>query len=361
MTSDAVHGHANITADVTRATTALLAGHLVAVPTETVYGLGALVGVAGAVERIFSVKDRPRGHPLIVHISSADALAAWARDVPSYASALAGALWPGPLTLVLPRSDLAPDAVTGGRSTVALRVPAHPVTLGLLRALDDADPDGAPHGLAAPSANRHGRVSPTTAAHVADDLGPHLRPGDLILDGGECTVGVESTIVDCTGERPLILRPGSIGAIEIGRVSGMAPGDSTSDADTGTDTVRDEAVTRSATGEVWPGGLASHYAPRAAVHLATQADVAVIAEAAQARGERVGLVAPGSVTTPPGVMRLAAPDDTPTYAARVYAALRSADVAGITFIVAVAPTDDSALATAIRDRLMRAAAPRQQA
>jgi L-threonylcarbamoyladenylate synthase len=279
--------------------------------------------------------------------------------VPPYAAALAEALWPGPLTLVLARSERAPDAVTGGRSTVALRVPAHPTTLEVLRALDAADPDGAPHGLAAPSANRHGRVSPTTAAHVADDLGPHLRAGDLILDGGECTVGIESTIIDCTGAVPSILRPGSIGWSEIARITGIAPAADARQVDAGQPAARVDAGTRSAAGEVWPGGLASHYAPRAVVHVVSQAEVTDMAAAARAQGARVGLLAPASVATPPDAARLAAPDDTAGYATCVYAALRSADSADITVVIAVPPDDDSPLAAAVRDRLMRAAAPRR--
>jgi L-threonylcarbamoyladenylate synthase len=202
-------------------------------------------------------------------------------------------------------------------------------------------------------------VSPTTAAHVADDLGPHLRAGDLILDGGECTVGIESTIIDCTGAVPSILRPGSIGWSEIARITGIAPAADARQVDAGQPAARVDAGTRSAAGEVWPGGLASHYAPRAVVHVVSQAEVTDMAAAARAQGARVGLLAPASVATPPDTARLAAPDDTAAYAACVYAALRSADSADITVVIAVPPDDDSPLATAVRDRLMRAAAPRR--
>lgn len=347
-------GHTWLTTDPVRAADALRRGHLVAVPTETVYGLAGLVGTPGAVERIFTVKDRPTGHPLIVHIADSEALTAWASDIPDFAHALAARCWPGPLTLVLPRSARVPDAVTGGRPSVALRVSAHPMMHAILRALDVADPDGAPHGLAAPSANRHGRVSPTTAQHVIDDIAPYLLTGDLVLDGGTCAIGLESTIVDCTGVAPALLRPGDVGAADVERITGLR-------VTAGPDVRQVD--------EAWPGGLPSHYAPRARVMLCTAAEVAVTASeagsAAIASGAsgssgasgavRAGLLAPADVPTPTGVMRLAAPDDEAAYAATLYAALREADRQSLDLVLAVAPTSASALATAVHDRLQRAA------
>lgn len=184
----------------------LLAGNLVAFPTETVYGLGANACNAAAVARIYSVKGRPEDHPLIVHVASMDVLGDWADDVPGYAIALARDFWPGPMTLIMNRSSLAEDFVTGGQDTVGIRVPDHPVALALLEAFSKIGGKG----VAAPSANRFGNVSPTTAQAVADELSMYLADADQIIDGGPCKVGVESTIIDCTGGAPKILRPGAI-------------------------------------------------------------------------------------------------------------------------------------------------------
>jgi len=226
------------TALLDQAVRVLRQGGLVAFPTETVYGLGADAGNELAVRRIFAAKGRPSTHPLIVHLAAADAMDAWAREVPSPARRLAEAFWPGPLTLVLPRSDLASDAVTGGQPTVALRVPAHPVALELLARFGG--------GIAAPSANRFGGVSPTTADHVRADLGSDV---DLVLDGGPCTVGVESTIVDLSSETLSILRPGGVPQEEIERVLGLS------------------VPVRAEGGPRMPGTLPSHYAPRAGLVL----------------------------------------------------------------------------------------------
>ena len=331
-----------LTTDPARAAQTLLAGQAVALPTETVYGLGALVGVPGAVERIFTIKDRPVGHPLIVHIADADALAAWAVDVPAYAQQLATAYWPGPLTLVLRRSGRVPDVVTGGRDTVAIRVPAHPVMQQVLRALDVTDAAGAPHGVAAPSANRHGRVSPTAAEHVVADLGAYLDADDAVLDGGACTVGVESTIVDCTATVPVLLRPGSIGPDDIARVTATAVEIAGADPQPG---------------EAWPGGLASHYAPQAQVRVVAEDALADTARAAAGAepGRRVGVIAPAQVPTPATCVRLAAPTTDADYAAQLYAALRGADEQRLGQVLAVAPTGASGIARAVRDRLCRAA------
>ena len=188
--------------DLARAARALADGRLVAFPTETVFGLGANALDPAAVARIFAAKGRPADHPLIVHVSDPALLDTLAIDVPEYARALAAAFWPGPLTLILPRSSVVPDAVTGGQPTVGVRVPSHPVALQLLRAFEALGG----RGVAAPSANRFGRVSPTTAQAVRDELGEHLETGDLVVEGEPSSVGIESTIVDCTGPAPVILR-----------------------------------------------------------------------------------------------------------------------------------------------------------
>ncbi len=258
-----------LTADPARAVEALLAGGLVALPTETVYGLGADAEQPHAVARVFAVKGRPADHPLIVHVRGAEDLDAWARDIPPYARALAEALWPGPLTLVLPRSARAGDHVTGGQDTVGLRAPSHPVAREVLAALGG-------RGIAAPSANRFGRVSPTTAQHVLDELGALLDPAtDLVLDGGACDVGVESTILDCTGERPRLLRPGAVDADTVA-IAGGVPLDPE-----GVSSVRA------------PGTLASHYAPSARVTVADEDGLAEALAAAAARRPRTGGAARG--------------------------------------------------------------------
>ena len=300
------------------AAAACLARHgLVGLPTETVYGLAANALDDRAVGRVFEVKGRPADHPVIVHVADSAQVARWGRSVPAYAHALAEALWPGPLTLVVPAADDVPRFVTGGQPTVGLRCPAHPVALALI---DEAGP------LAAPSANRFGQVSPTSAADVVADIGDLLDPElDMVLDGGDCPVGVESTILDCTGDAPRILRWGAVELTDVEAVTGLA-------VSTAPSAVRA------------PGGLASHYAPRARVHL--QGDPA----------EGSGLLAPSGFATPPGVRRLATPASTREYAACLYRALRDADELGLTDIWAVPPDDSSALATAVRDRLSRAAA-----
>ena len=315
-----------LTRSTERAADVLRAGGLAAVPTETVYGLAADALQPGAVARIYAVKGRPADHPLIVHLLAGSEVDAWAREVPAYAGALAEAFWPGPLTLVLRRSARAGDHVTGGQDTVGLRVPAHPAMRDVLRAL------GPGAGLAAPSANRFGRVSPTTAAHVLHELAGLLVPGrDVVLDGGVAEVGVESTIVDCTGPQPRLLRPGGVGGEQVAAATGLPLG-------TG-------STARA------PGTLASHYAPAARVRLVPAQDVVD-----QPPGCAVtGLLAPSHVPTPVGVVRLAAPADATGYARCLYAALREADALGLAQVLAVPPEDDGPLATAVRDRLTRAA------
>jgi L-threonylcarbamoyladenylate synthase len=293
----------------------------VAFPTETVYGLGADASNAAAVARIYSVKGRPADHPLIVHVASMDGLGDWARDVPSYAISLARDFWPGPMTLVVPRSDLAGDFVTGGQDTVGVRVPAHPVALGLLEAFVRAGGKG----VAAPSANRFGNVSPTSAQAVATELGDYLADGDQILDGGACDVGVESTIIDCTGDTPKILRPGAITVEMIEQSTGLKVVGNV-----------DEPVIRVS------GSLDSHYAPAATVVL----------DQSPTAGQ--GFIAMADVVAAEGVVRLAAPKTHEEFAQVLYAALRAADEQGLATVVVQQPVGDG-IAIAIRDRLKRAA------
>ena len=306
----------------------LLAGNLVAFPTETVYGLGADACNADAVERIYSAKGRPADHPLIVHVGSMDALGDWASDVPEYAISLARDFWPGPMTLIMKRSALAGDFVTGGQDTVGVRVPDHAVALGLL--LSFAQIGG--KGIAAPSANRFGNVSPTTAQAVEDELSEYLADADQILDGGPCQVGVESTIIDCTGDVPRILRPGAVTAEMIRESTGLSVGDSAAVSD---GAVEQKEIRVS-------GSLDSHYAPVATVVL-DQSPVA---------GQ--GFIAMADVATPDGVVRLAAPKTHDDFARVLYAALRAADDQKLQIVV-VAQPQGVGIAIAIRDRLTRAA------
>jgi L-threonylcarbamoyladenylate synthase len=310
----------NCTADaLTSAAQLLKAGGLVALPTETVYGLGADATNKDAVARIYKVKGRPADHPLIVHIHSMQSLGEWADEIPTYAIALARDFWPGPMTLVLKRSLLAEDFVTGGQPTVGLRVPDHSVALALLSAFEKVGGKG----IAAPSANRFGHVSPTTAHAVQEELGGYLDATDLILDGGASQVGVESTIIDCTSSAPRILRPGAVTSEMIEKSSGLKI------STTGVD-IRVS------------GSLESHYAPSAKVDL----------NRIPISGE--GFIALASYQTPPGVIRLAAPDNVEEFGRVMYQALRAADTEGLESIVVEEPIGDG-LALAIRDRLMRAA------
>ena len=302
----------------------LLAGNLVVFPTETVYGLGADACNELAVARVYSVKGRPADHPLIVHVASMDALGDWADDVPEYAILLARDFWPGPMTLIMKRSSLAGDFVTGGQQTVGVRVPDHPFALGLLEAFARAGGKG----IAAPSANRFGNVSPTTVQAVAAELSEYLAAADQIFDGGPCEVGVESTIIDCTGNAPRILRPGAITQEMILQSTGLN---------------RIECVEHS---EIRvSGSLDSHYAPVATVVL-DQLPVA---------GQ--GFIAMAGLATPDGVVRLAAPQSHDEFARVLYAALRAADEQGLKVVVVAQPMGDG-IAVAIRDRLMRAAGGR---
>ena len=308
-----------IEADARIAAHTLRRGGLVALPTETVYGLGADATNAEAVRRIFAVKGRPVDHPLIVHLADASDLDAWATGVPTYARLLAAAYWPGPLTLVLPKRDSVLDVVTGGQPTVGLRVPAHALTREVIRLLGT--------GVAAPSANRFGRVSPTTIEHVRADLGPYLDADDALLDGGPCDVGVESTIIDCTGAAPRLLRAGAITPSMVEETTGL-------------DVLAADGTIRAS------GTLASHYAPHATVHVVSARDFTARTGA--------GLIAEASVPTPEGMTRLLAAHDVGAYARDLYAALRASDEHGLTDVVAVLPAD-SGIGIAVRDRLRRAA------
>lgn len=301
------------------AVTALRNGGLCVVPTETVYGLAADARNEGAVRRIFETKGRPADHPLIVHIASAADVDDWAREIPAYARLLAAAYWPGPLTLILPKASSVPMIVTGGQDTVGIRIPAHPLTRELIATLDS--------GIAAPSANRFGKVSPTTLQHVLADIGPLLETSDAVLDGGPCTIGVESTIVDCTGPNPRLLRTGAITVAMI-------------EESTGLDVVATDGSVRAS------GTLASHYAPSAAVIVCTSDAVPTASGA--------GLIAMRDIPTPEGMHRLLSAADLGEYARGLYAALREADLQALPKIVAVLPSDEG-LGSAIRDRLGRAA------
>jgi L-threonylcarbamoyladenylate synthase len=299
----------------------LLAGGLVAFPTETVYGLGADACNAEAVARIYAAKGRPTDHPLIVHVASMDGLGDWAADVPAYAIALARDFWPGPMTLVVKRSALAAEFVTGWQDTVGVRVPNHPVALGLLEAFASAGGKG----VAAPSANRFGNVSPTTSQAVSDELRDYLADGDLILDGGACDVGVESTIIDCTGDAPKILRPGAITAQMITECTEIS---------VNREPLEDNTIRVS-------GSLEAHYSPAATVVL----------DQSPVPGQ--GFIAMADVVAGEGVVRLAAPKTHEEFARVLYSALRAADEQGLATVVVAQPAGEG-IAVAIRDRLKRA-------
>jgi L-threonylcarbamoyladenylate synthase len=309
------------TDSVKAAAHSLIAGHLVAFPTETVYGLGADATNETAIAKIYKAKGRPADHPLIVHIASIDAIDQWAQDISEYAINLARDFWPGPMTLVFNRSDLAKDFITGNQNTVGLRVPNQSIALALLKEFESLGGKG----IAAPSANRFGAVSPTTAQAVKDELENYLdQSNDIILDGGPCQVGVESTIIDCTAQTPQILRLGAITKEMIQESTGLL--------------VIDEAPTDIRVS----GSLESHYSPNAKVVLDTY----------PTSGE--GFIAIDSIQTPPGAIRLAAPSSTEGFARDLYSALRFADAQGLTKVCVIQPQGPG-LAAAIRDRLKRAA------
>jgi L-threonylcarbamoyladenylate synthase len=304
------------------AAASLIAGNLVAFPTETVYGLGADACNKEAVARIYEVKGRPTDHPLIVHILSIEHLDKWASDIPEYAIKLARAFWPGPMTLVLPRTNLAKDFITGGQNNVGIRVPAHTVALALLK---EFEAQGG-LGVAAPSANRFGKVSPTSADDVKEELSDYLKLDDLILDGGPSLVGVESTIINCTNATPMILRPGAITAAMINDLLG----------------IQIEVFTKNNSDQIRaPGLLESHYSPKAKIYLS----------GTPAAGD--GFIALSNFSTPSGVVRLISPDTNEEYARTLYQGLRLADSKKINNVFVVLPNGDD-ISVAICDRLQKA-------
>ena len=304
------------------AAASLISGNLVAFPTETVYGLGADATNKNAVARIYEVKGRPTGHPIIVHISSIDLIEKWATDIPEYAVKLAMSFWPGPMTLILPRTALAKDFVTGCQNNVGLRVPSHKAALALLKEFEAQG--GA--GIAAPSANRFGAVSPTTAKAVELELGSYLSPSDQMLDGGNCEVGIESTIINCTGKFPLVLRPGAITNEMIQEVCRRF--------------LRINPKNFLSNKIKTSGSFDSHYAPKAKVVLNGSIK------------EGSGFIGLKSTETPQGAVRLASPINNLEYAQMLYEALRLADTKGLKEVV-VAPPSNEGLGIAINDRLAK--------
>jgi L-threonylcarbamoyladenylate synthase len=299
----------------------LKAGDLIAFPTETVYGIGADAENKDAVARMYQAKNRPANHPVIVHIAELNDVDYWAKDVPGYAINLMRDFWPGPMTLLLKRREVAGDFLTGAQEIVGLRIPANSVALGLLNEFKAVGG----MGIAAPSANRYGAVSPTTAEAVSQELSEYLLPGDQILDGGPCLVGVESTIIDCSSDNPKILRPGAISAEMIEESTGII--------------LAEVSETKIRTS----GSDKQHYAPKAKVIIDGQSQI----------GE--GLIAMSGVATPQGVIRLAEPKSIEEYARALYAALRQGDSQNLESI-RIIPPDGQGLAVAIRDRINRAAA-----
>jgi L-threonylcarbamoyladenylate synthase len=306
------------------AATSLRSGNLVAFPTETVYGLGADATNKDAVAHLYQVKGRPSDHPLIVHISSMANLDKWASEISEYAIELARTFWPGPMTLILPRTNLAKDFITGNQDSVGIRVPSHPLATALLTEFEEQGG----LGVAAPSANRFGKVSPTTAGDVVEELSSHLSPSDLILDGGPCEVGVESTIINCTQDIPEILRPGAITAAMISDLIGVQ----VNHIITSSNKLMIKA----------PGLLKSHYAPKAKVFLSTTPNP----------GD--GFIALADIHTPSGAIRLASPKNNKEYAQLLYQALRLADTKQLPNVSVIPPTGDD-LAIAICDRLEKCA------
>ena len=307
--------------EIKKAAQALKDGHLVAFPTETVYGLGADATNEKAVSRVYSVKARPTDHPLIVHISSINQLSKWAIDIPEYAIKLAKEFWPGPLTLILKRGDLAKDFITAGQENVGVRVPEHQAAQKLLKEFEDLGG----LGVVAPSANRFGAVSPTTSNHVKEELGETLRASDLILDGGPSSIGIESTIVGCLDPQPVILRPGAITTQMIERATGL------------------HAIESNLKKSIKAAGLlASHYSPKAKVILD------------QIPNPGDGFLAMSNIPTPEGSIRLASPENLEQYASELYSALRSGDDKNLAKIYVILPVE-SGLGEAIRDRLLKSA------
>jgi L-threonylcarbamoyladenylate synthase len=307
---------------INKAARALIDGCLVAFPTETVYGLGADASNPTSVARIYEVKGRPTDHPLIVHISSISQMDKWAVDVPEYAIKLARNFWPGPMTLILNRNLLAKNFITGGQNLVGLRVPSHPTALMLMKEFENMGG----FGVAAPSANRFGAVSPTTSDAVVEEIGTYLSNKDILLDGGASEIGIESTIIDCSGKTPNILRPGFISKELVEEICGLQSGDSFSGS----------KIKSS-------GLLVSHYSPVAEVVL----------DSKTSPGD--GFFAMAEIQTPTGAIRLGSPATIEEYAKKLYSVLRLADQEGLKRISVLQPSGGG-LAIAIRDRLSKAAA-----
>ena len=306
------------------AAAALIKGDLVAFPTETVYGLGADATNEDAITRIYKVKGRPLGHPLIIHISSLVNLDKWARDIPEYAVNLARAFWPGPMTLILPRTELAKDFITGGQGNVGVRIPSHNVALALLKEFENQGG----LGVAAPSANRFGAVSSTSSTAVEVELGDYLTKKDLILDGGSSSIGLESTIIDCTQTTPNILRPGAVTEEMITEILGESSESKTQNS---------ESIQVKA-----PGILDSHYSPKAKICI----------NGTPSHGD--GFIALESFKTPEGVIRLASPKNNEEYARTLYEAFRLADSWNIEKVFVIPPIGNG-ISVAINDRLAKAA------
>ena len=305
---------------IQKAAEQLKAGHLVAFPTETVYGLGADASNEVAVKRIYEVKGRPTNHPLIIHVSSINGLEVWAQNIPEYALILARAFWPGPMTLILNRKDIAKDFITGSQDSVGIRVPSDPIALDLLSRFETLGG----LGIAAPSANRFGQVSPTSSKDVQDEIGAFLSPKDLILEGGQSEVGIEATIIDCRNAEPVILRPGVITAAMINSI------------------IRVESVTVQTADIRVSGALDKHYAPNAKV----------ILNETPRYGQ--AFMALSNVHTPSGVHRISSPADIAEFARNLYAVMRKADDLGYSEIVVQLP-EGQGIELALLDRLSKAA------
>jgi L-threonylcarbamoyladenylate synthase len=312
----------NCTADTIRKAAAVLKdGHLVAFPTETVYGLGADARNPEAVKRIYEVKGRPSDHPLIVHISSMNQLDKWAKEIPEYAINLARAFWPGPMTLVLKRTEIARDFITGGQDTVGLRVPSDPIALALIQEFEKISGSA----IAAPSANRFGQVSPTSCADVHEELSEFLTELDIVLDGGNSSIGIESTIIDCTGETPKILRSGFITREDIYTELGIQ--------------FHEQLLQ---TQLKFSGSFAKHYAPKCKVLLGN-----TIIKGA-------GFLALKNVETPQGMIRMESPETVELFARVLYSTFRAADRERLECLIVVPPRDEG-LGVAILERLNKAA------
>jgi L-threonylcarbamoyladenylate synthase len=294
----------------------LMGSALVAFPTETVYGLGGNAEIRKSVERIYSVKKRPVDHPIIIHIGQISYLDYWVRSIPFYAQLLINHFWPGPITLILPRSNKAADWITGNQDSVGIRIPSHPVAMDFLNQFHTLGG----RGVAAPSANRFGGVSPTSAQAVIEELGDFLSSKDVVIEGGDCEIGIESTIIDCTSDSPKLIREGAITAEMISKIVVIS---------------EDKSGVRAS------GTLPKHYSPKTPVIVNCEAKA----------GD--GLLALASFSTPVGVQRLASPTDINEYAHDLYRAFRLGDSLKVARIVVIAPEGEG-LASAIRDRINRA-------